>query len=164
MSWSHAWRAGILAGLLAVGSSGCGAGSDNLPREALTGLVTIDGQPLARGTIQFAPTSDKLPTTGTSGIVEGKYFIARSEGLVPGEYKVAIISLTEVAESKSLHGLPGKPAPPPKNLISKQFNRESSLTREVKGGDTNRFNFDVKKADSKEEAESSGNIRSRRRR
>ena len=160
MSLSRMWMGGILGWLLVL--SGCGASSDNLPREAVSGSVTIEGQPLAKGTIQFAPTSDKLPTTATAGINDGKYSIPRAEGLVPGTYKVAITSFDEVAETKSLHGLPGKVAPPPKNLISKQFNTDSNLTAEVKGGETNTFDFEVTKKDSKEDAESRGTTRSRR--
>ena len=61
MSWSHARIAGVLVGILALGSSGCGGGrSDDLPREAVSGSVNLEGQPLPKGTIQFAPTSDKV--------------------------------------------------------------------------------------------------------
>jgi hypothetical protein len=161
MSISRTYARGVLGCVLLVGVSGCGGGSDGLPREAVSGAVTFDGQPLVKGTIQFAPTSDKLPTTGQATINDGKYSIPRAEGLVPGTYKVAIASFTEVAETRLLHGVPGKPAPAPKNLVSKLFNRDSNLTAEVKGGQPNEFNFDVKKMDAKEELESSGKFRPR---
>jgi hypothetical protein len=162
MSILRMWTLGIPGWVLAVGLGGCGGSIDSLPREAVSGSVTFEGQPLAKGTIQFAPTSDNLPTTGMATINDGKYSIPRANGLVPGTYKVAITSLTEVAEAKFSHGVPGKPAPAPKNLISKQFNKNSNLTAEVKGGQSNNFEFEVKKIDGKEESAASGNVRSRR--
>jgi hypothetical protein len=162
MSVLRMWTPGILGWVLAVGVSGCGGSSDGLPREAVSGSVTFDGQPLAKGTIQFDSASDKLPTTGMATINDGKYTIHRAEGLVPGTYKVVIASFTEVAETKLLHGVPGKPAPAPKNLVSKLYNRDSKLTAEVKEGQPNEFNFEVKKIDATEELESSGKFRSRR--
>jgi hypothetical protein len=100
---------------------------------------------MAKGTIVFAPTSDKLPTTATAGIIEGKYEIPRSEGLVPGSYKVAISSFKEMAETKEPYGAPGKVGPPPKNLVPKQYNTASTLTAEVKGGQSNTFDFEITK-------------------
>jgi hypothetical protein len=145
MSQSHAWSVGILASMLALGSSGCGGSSDGLPREAVSGSVTLESQPLAKGTIQFAPTSDKVPTSATAGIVDGKYSIPRSEGLVPGTYKVAISSVTEAAAPKAVHGLPGPTRPPAKNLVPKQYNTASTLTAEVKSGEANTFPFEITK-------------------
>ena len=161
MSSSQMWTRGVLGWVLLAGASGCGGASDGLPREGVSGAVTLDGQPLVKGTIQFRATSDKLPTTGQATINDGKYSIPRAEGLVPGTYKVVIASFTDVAETKLLHNVPGKPAAAPKNLVSKLFNRDSNLTAEVKGGQPNEFNFDVKKKDAKEELESSGRFRPR---
>jgi hypothetical protein len=147
MSQSQTWPAGIVGWMLALGLSGCdgSSSSENLPREAISGSVTVAGQPLAQGTIQFAPSSGALPTAGTAGIKDGKYSIPRSEGLVPGPYKVLISSFTEVADSPEPHGLPGKPSPPPKNLVPKKYNKSTTLTAEVKSGASNTFDFDLKK-------------------
>jgi hypothetical protein len=143
----QAWGAGILVGMLGLLSSGCGGSSDDLPREAVSGSVNLEGQPLAKGTIQFVPTSDKVSTNGTAGIVEGKYALPRAEGLVPGSYKVAISSFSELAETPEPHNAPGKVGPVPKNLVPKQFNTASTLTAEVKGGQANTFNFEITKSE-----------------
>jgi hypothetical protein len=145
----QAGGAGILVGMLALASSGCEGRSDDLPREGVSGSVTMDGQPLAKGTIQFAPTSDKIPTTITAGINDGKYSVPHTEGLVPGTYKVAISSFNEVAETPEPHHAPGKVGPAPKNLIPKQFNTASTLTAEVKGGEANTFDFEITKKEVK---------------
>jgi len=161
MSRSQMWSASILGWVLAVGLSGCGGSTDNLPREAVSGSVTLGGQPLAKGTIVFAPTSDKLPTDAKTGISDGKYSIPRAEGLVPGTYKVAISSLNELAETKSPHGLPGKVSPPAKNLVPRQYNIASALTKEVKGGETNTFDCELSNVETKDVAPK-GNTRSQR--
>jgi hypothetical protein len=152
MSWSQLWSASILGWVLALGLSGCGGSSDNLPREAVSGSVTMGGEPLAKGTIVFAPTSDKVATNATAEIVDGKYSIPRYEGLVPGSYKVAVSSLNQVAETKPVRGLPGKIAPPAKNLIPAQYNTNTTLTKEVKAGETNTFDFELSNADAKDVA------------
>jgi hypothetical protein len=157
------WSAGILSWVLAMGLGGCGGSSDNLPREAVSGSVTFGGEPLAKGTIQFAPTSDKLPTTATAGIVDGKYSIPRYEGLVAGSYKVAISSFDEVAPAKAVRGMPGKIAPSAKNLIPKQYNVATTLTKDVKAGETNSFEFDLSSTETTDVA-SKGNARTQRNR
>jgi hypothetical protein len=158
MSRLQLWSASILGWVLALGLSGCGGSSDNLPREAVSGSVSLGGQPLAKGTIQFGPTSDKLATTATAGINDGKYSIPRAEGLVPGTYKVAISSFNEVAETKSVRGLPGKVAPPAKNVIPGEYNTGTTLTKEVKAGETNTFDFELSNVEPKDVA-SKGNTR-----
>jgi len=163
MSRSQMCSVSILGWMLALGLSGCGGSSDDLPREAVSGSVTLGGQPLAKGTIQFAPTSDKLPTTATTGINDGKYSIPRYEGLVPGTYKVAISSINEMAETKSPHGLPGKVGPPAKNVVPRQYNIGSALTKEVKAGEPNTFDFELSDVEAKDVG-SKGDTRSQGRR
>jgi hypothetical protein len=145
MSRSHARNAIILAGILALGLSGCEGRTDDLPREAVSGSVKLDGQPLAKGIIQFAPTSDKVTTTARGEIIDGNYSISRAEGLVPGTYKVAISAFDNVEGAKALHGAPGKVGPPPKNIVPKQYNTASKLTAEIKGGQDNTFPFEIAK-------------------
>ncbi len=45
--------------VLAAGlAAGCSGGGDDLPRESVSGTVTLDSQPLADGVIQFMPAGD----------------------------------------------------------------------------------------------------------
>lgn len=161
MSRSKTGIACVPVWILALGLSGCGGSSDNLPREPVSGSVSFGGQPLAKGSIVFAPTSDKIPTTVTAGIVDGRYSVPRYEGLVPGSYKIAISSLNEVANAKSVRGLPGKIAPPAKNIIPSQYNTASTLTKEVKAGETNTFDFDLSDDETKDVG-SKSNVRTPR--
>src|SRR6187397_3012218 len=79
--------------LLASSLGGCGGG-DGLPRQEVSGQVTLDGQPLADGSIQFQPgeTGGGPQVSGGALIERGSYRIGRNEGLVPGPYKVMIFS------------------------------------------------------------------------
>src|SRR4051794_22210111 len=77
---------GALAGAWVGGGCG-GAAGDNLPRQAVSGTVTLDGAPVSHGFIQFRPTTEG-PTTEVGGeIKDGKYEIAREQGPVPGGYR-----------------------------------------------------------------------------
>lgn len=146
-------RSAVLAACLtaAVAASGCSSGSDDeLPREAISGTVTFDGQPLERGSITFLPEG-QLPTQGGAPIADGQYSIAQNEGLVPGNYHVAITSpLGEGEKSKdTVTNAPGMPAKAPKDLIPAQYNTKSTLKAEVKAGASNSFDFTLEKGPAK---------------
>jgi hypothetical protein len=130
----------IPLGLLA----GCGGNGDELPREAISGTVTFKGEPLKAGTIQFLPSSAREVTAGGAVIVDGKYSIRQTEGLVPGRYQV-LISGAQAAPAAARSGLPGDapPAPPAKEPIPAKYNSKSELSAQVKNGGPNTLPFDL---------------------
>jgi hypothetical protein len=126
--------------------AGCGSG-DNLPREPVSGTVTLDGKPLERGTISFQPESG-LPTAAAVAISGGQYAMTRAQGLVPGAYRVMISSTPQgggvASDPKTGRPPPpGMPTPPPKELLQAKYNEKSILTAEVKASATNRFDFEL---------------------
>jgi hypothetical protein len=62
----------------------------------VTGIVTLDKKPVPTGQVMFHPTAGGPMAYGAIG-AEGHYEIrtAGSEGLIPGEYTVTIVSLTK---------------------------------------------------------------------
>jgi len=78
------WIVSVCA--LAAFGPGCGGSGDTLPRQAVTGMVTYDGQPLKEGRINFTPSDPnaKDPVFGGAPIKDGKYTIDKEVGLVPG--------------------------------------------------------------------------------
>jgi len=145
---SPAWGlAAVVAGCGgALVLSACGpARVDDLPREAVSGKVTLDGKPLERGTISFQPASAS-PTSGMVSIVGGSYSMPKAYGLVPGSYKVSISSSEGSGPSEKLGDVPGKTPPPPKELIPARYNSDTTLTAEVKPGKSNSFDFDLTSA------------------
>jgi len=128
--------------LLVACPAGCGSGQeqgDGLPREAVSGTVTLDGQPLSGASIQFVPDDPNAPG-GTSGEVEeGKFIIERARGPVAGSYHVMISSRTGTKVDASQP--PGEAPAPRKDPIPAKYNTKTELKVEVKAGGPNTYEF-----------------------
>lgn len=109
---------GILVCLFASavpGLVGCQSGA--LPNSvAVSGRVTLDGQPLERGMVRFAPDGQGHPALGA--IDAGRFTMkatASSPGVVRGTYRVSIVCReAEVMDAE------GK-FPQPKSLIPERY-------------------------------------------
>lgn len=137
----------VVAAAMIATLVGC-SGGDGLPREPVSGSVAVEGKPLVKGVITFLPADTELPTQGGGAVVDGKYSISKDQGLVPGKYRVVISSSRdELEKSKDMaNGMPGMAPPVPKEALPAQYNTNSILTAEVKAGDANLFEFDLKDA------------------
>src|SRR4051794_21176521 len=111
--------------------AGCGRGSDDLPCQAVSGEVKLDGSPMKSGMIQFMPTETGESTTGAAGIVDGRYAISSSEGLVPGNYQVSVTSDPAPSAAQPTSQVPGDPLPPPKETIPSMYNSKTTLGARV---------------------------------
>src|SRR6266446_4970450 len=83
-----------------------GCGSDN--RGAVSGKVTLDGQPLKKASIAFIPMEGTQSPSSGGTIENGTYAIERAKGPMAGSYRVEIRAPT--ATGKKI--LAGSPAPP----------------------------------------------------
>jgi hypothetical protein len=131
----------LLAGFGIALLIGCG---DPNGRQEIRGTIHFKGQPLDMGNIEFQPAG-KEPTQAGSPIRNGRYAIARKQGLVPGSYKVIITSW---------EGLPpvpdvSQPPPPgrsdyqPKQRIPAKYNEKSSVIVKVNNQGPNTFDFQI---------------------
>ena len=122
-----------------------GCGGDNLPREAVSGSVSVDHKPLKTGMITFVPSGPDIPTQGGANVVDGKYSIPRSAGLVPGKYKVVVSSGEGSVEKKvdDTNNMPGMPPVPAKEVIPPQYGAATTLGANVTAGGKNEFEFDL---------------------
>ena len=126
-----------LAVLVLVG--GCGGGD----RRPLQGTVTLDGEPLASGLIQFEPFEGDGLTSGAV-IEAGRYEIPGRRGLPPGRYRVRIQAMTE-APPPVPGGAPGEVfLPPGKDLIPARYNAASELSVEIVPAGDSRQDFQLK--------------------
>lgn len=126
-------------------NAGCWSSSN---RQKVTGVVTLKGQHLDEGTIEFRPLSEEPsaenPTTTAGAVISnGSYEIPAEYGLVPGKYKVLITSGDGVTPDD-----PNQPPGPSGNFVSKdrippEYNRQSKLEVEVASGAENNFDFDI---------------------
>jgi hypothetical protein len=137
-------RIGIVLSLAVVGCGG-GAG-DNLPRQAVSGSVTLNDKPLEQGSITFSPAEPGQQGAASAGAVikSGSYSIARTGGPTPGKYRVSIVSEAAGA-AEELPGMPPKVTDLKKRaLVPEKYNVKSSLTAEVTADGPNTFDFDLK--------------------
>ena len=132
----------VAVALLLLGD-GCNRGK-TLDRQAVSGHVSLNSQPLDQGSIQFSPV-DKEGIAGGVSIADGAYQIPKAKGLPPGKYTVrisaAIPGSNAAPKRKSVTGM----SPPPlQERIPEQYNSKSQLAAEVESGGANVFDFDLR--------------------
>ena len=86
--------------------SGCGPGN-KLGREAVSGTVTFNGNPLPEGSIMFEPISGR-GAMGGGRIENGSYQLSVQGGLPPGEYRVRISAAATGPNAGAAGGPPEK--------------------------------------------------------
>jgi hypothetical protein len=128
------------AALLLLG----GCGGDPLGRYAISGSVSVDGTPLAKGNISFQPTENQ-PTSSGAVVVGGRFSIPRDSGLVVGKYRVVVNAAVPGTEGKAVpaDAQPGDPPPPAQELIPPEWNVASQHTIEVKREGPFDFPFEI---------------------
>jgi hypothetical protein len=84
---NRAFRLSCCFGVLTVGLL-VGCGDEYAGKKAVSGTVTIKGEPLKEGSIQFVALEGGAQTG--AGIKDGAYAIERKNGLKPGKYLVRI--------------------------------------------------------------------------
>jgi hypothetical protein len=128
-----------LASALAF-AAGCG-GTNSIGRQAVSGTVTLDGKPLANAVIRFeGKKADTIVEAGAS-VVDGQYEIAAEKGIVPGLYRVFISSMRDTGETDMTMG---KAMPKRTESLPARYNRQSTLSAEVKQGEAALFDFKLK--------------------
>jgi hypothetical protein len=119
-----------------------GCNSDPLNRQAVGGQVSYKGQPLKAGSVMFVPASGGQTQTGAT-IENGRFSIAKAQGLSPGKYKVKFTAPDRVSLGPTVPGASGPSDPPPKELLGKKHNEQTQHEVEVKAGGPNEFTFDL---------------------
>ena len=128
------------AGLLAAGLvalAGCGGGDDVAD---VTGTVTFDGKPLAKGAITFTATDGK-GGSGGGEIKDGRYTATR----VPvGPNTVRINGSKVIGKKKIYNTKDSQEMPLYDELLPKKYHAKSDLTLDVKPG-SNEKNYELTK-------------------
>ncbi|WP_153555528.1 hypothetical protein [Roseimaritima sediminicola] len=125
-----------------------GCGEDTGGRVPVGGTVTLGGEMLDRGTIEFHPVSSGTITGGT--IRDGRFDIPATSGALPGKYEVRIFS-TDVDAEAVAQEVPEDAPPGPESerrplqpeKINKRYNIESELTADIPEGGTKELSFDL---------------------
>lgn len=114
--------AGVIVALVAV--LGCAPEGKGLKVEFVSGVVTLDGQPVSDASVQFLPVDASAGVEAAAGYTDekGQYRLTSGngdaeKGAQAGNYRVTISKI----ESKNLmEGQPYGTAPPPGKLSYKQ--------------------------------------------
>ncbi len=123
---------------------GCGS-SDGLNRQAVSGTVTLDGQPISIGAILFEPTSPESGTAVGATIRQGGFAIARHEGPVPGSYRVRIYSSSGIQATPAKGQSDRAPRPMVERLPAR-YNTQTELRATVVRRHVKPFRFDLNSA------------------
>ena len=122
--------------------AGC-AGGDGLPREPISGVVTLGGEPLAAGSIQFIPADLTKGTPASGEIQGGKFVIPPERGPVPGEYRVVISG--GASAPVPVDEAPGASPSPTPDPVPAKYNISSTLVAEIKAGGSNTLEYALDK-------------------
>ena len=119
-----------------------GCGADNpLGRKAIYGAVTLDGSPVATGSIDFQPMQQGVSSGAV--IADGKYSIKAEQGLPKGKYRVAIYATTPGAGTLASGAMPGDDVPPAVELVPPEWNSKSEHTIDVTDQSSQEFSFNI---------------------
>ena len=136
--------------LLATMAATGGCGGDGLPRQPLSGKVTLDGQPIESALITFTPMNGSGDSTSAAAqVTAGSFSIPRDAGLIAGKYRVAVSmpkEVTKAAKKKQIDNATGAEIEAGDVTITQEalparYNAKSELTADVTAGDPNEFTF-----------------------
>jgi len=113
--------------------AGCGNATPTV-----TGLVTIDGQAVAKGTIVFIRTDGEMAREG-GGIVEGRY----QSRMPAGTYKVEVNAPTVVGKRSDESYGQTVEVNVTEELIPERYNKKTELRAEIKSGG-NELNWELR--------------------
>ncbi|MBA4105359.1 MAG: hypothetical protein C0485_06340 [Pirellula sp.] len=119
---------------------GCGEADS---RKGLAGNVTLKGEPLPSGSIQFESVAGQSPVFSTGAMIKDGWFVvpAGATGLPVGQYRVII---NAASAPFSVTGPPGsQPILKTKELVPASYNTNSEVTIQVSNEAENEYTFDI---------------------
>ena len=130
-----------VAGLMIVMTIGCSKPAE-FQRAEVGGAVSVEGQPLAEGTISFFPDVKVKGTRVQAKIVGAKFTFPKNNGPSVGINRVSISAPLKTGKKVSVEGVETEEVV---ESIAWQYSEETTLTADVKSGSTkNDFTFELK--------------------
>lgn len=129
--------------------AGC-SGESGPVRSRIEGAASLDGTPIAEGTMNLIPIGETKAPTASVQIKEGKYKSEENKGPVAGTYRVEILAYRS-GKTVTSGGVSGATSGPSaassvaevEMYIPARYNTKSELTYEVAAGE-NKKDFDLK--------------------
>ncbi len=122
---------------------GCGRGSE-IQRAIISGKVSYQGQPIAKGTIRFVPVKGTPGPQAGAEIKEGAYRVDASGGAPVGTLQVEIQAFRETAARPNLPAPLREQGGGWQQYLPPQYNRESTMEVTVNGTGEQTQNFNLK--------------------
>ena len=118
--------------------SGCGSGEQF---QAVSGTVTVDGEPLKKGIITFFAIGEGSTSGGE--VIDGSYSLAADRGPSPGKYRVEITGSRPTGKTEFDIDLKKK-VDVEEQFLPPRYHAKSELTAEVVASGENKFDFALK--------------------
>jgi len=115
----------IFSSMLLLAVAGCGG--DSLARGSVRGKVTLEGKPIAEGTIIFTPTDGTTGPMAMAQIVNGEYSIQQDAPVV-GVHAVKIQGFRDTNKKDQLGRAIGE------QFVPAKYNERTTLKVEIAKG------------------------------
>lgn len=138
-------KCGLALGLIAASAFGCGGMSDMPALGTVSGVVTLDKQPLPNAKVEFQPPDGRasVGTTDESGRYTLKYDMDHA-GAKVGSHEVTITTRSEGYAKPPANGNEGEWVAGSPETVPKKYLKEGALTATVKAG-RNTIDFPLEK-------------------
>jgi len=134
-------RTALLLALLIAG--GCDQKKNGPERAAVSGRVTVDGQPIEQGSIGFFPSGSASGMTSGGPIQNGQFSIPLQTGPIVGPNRVQIHAARKTGRQvPAALGQPGQMEEEQVEAIPPRYNSASTLQCEITSG-SNQQNFEL---------------------
>ncbi len=107
----------------------------------MTGVVSVDGEPLEKGVITFFPIGEG--TTVGGEIIDGAFDLARESGATPGNYRVEIVAFRATGRTEFDIDL-REQVDIEAQYLPPRYNVKSTLEAEVVDTSPNEYTFELK--------------------
>ncbi len=111
-------------------------------RQAVSGEVTLDGEPLRAATIQFIPKGARHPVA-TALVVDGRFEVGPETGPPPDQYDITVISPQPDLEEVNYFAKQGKTDLLRRVDIPKKYQQPGELEVTISEGPNSNVNFSL---------------------
>ena len=127
---------------LLIACIGC---ADTGGRIALSGVVTLDGEPLPEGAIEFHPRQGTGGPSSGGEIAGGQFSIAAERSVFPGVFRVEITANRGTGK-KQIYEITGEEFEIRAQYLPARYNRQSELSAQVAKSGKNYFEYHLESA------------------
>jgi len=121
-------------------SAGCGNSGGRL---TIAGDVTLDGEPLEKGSISFRPKPGTSSPSAGAAVSNGRFRVDGDKGVLAGEFQVLITATVKTGEQKIDPGTQMM-MDEVEQILPARYNTESELQATIKADEKNELSFELR--------------------